>query len=254
MKKVLHQILAAITFFTRIPLWKIIEIPAESFQKIILFWPLTAWITGGITGLSWLALSQLFPPTLSIILALAIKTLLTGALHEDGLGDFFDGFGGGKTKADVLRIMKDSHIGSYALVGLIFYYLILINTLLIIPTPLTPVVIFVADPLSKMLSALMMNNLPYARLVEDSKAKTAFEKLNIIKTVLLLIFGLLPICLLINPTLWLATILPIITLLYIYRISKKTIGGYTGDVCGATALLCELSFYVGLILVLKLLP
>ena len=49
----------------------------------------------------------------SVILALISRILVTGALHEDGLADFFDGMGGGKDREGILRIMKDSHIGSY---------------------------------------------------------------------------------------------------------------------------------------------
>ena len=163
MKKILYQLAAAITFFTRLPLWKVLEIPSESFKKIICFWPLTGWITAGFTALAWLAFSMFLPPILAVILAFGCKVLLTGGLHEDGLGDFFDGFGGGRTKEDVLRIMKDSYVGSYALIGMIFYYLLLINTVVSIPTEMTAIAIFAADPFSKMLTALMMNMLPYAR-------------------------------------------------------------------------------------------
>ena len=49
------------------------------------------------------------------------RILLTGALHEDGLADFCDGFGGGTTRERILSIMKDSHIGTYGVIGLICY-------------------------------------------------------------------------------------------------------------------------------------
>lgn len=252
MKKVLFQLAAAITFFTRLPLWKVLEIPSESFKKIICFWPLTGWITAGFTALAWLAFSMIFPPILAVILAFGCKVLLTGGLHEDGLGDFFDGFGGGRTKDDVLRIMKDSHIGSYALIGMIFYYLLLINTLVSIPKEITAVVIFAADPFSKMLTALMMNLLPYARTEQESKSKTIFEKLSPGRLITILIFGLLPIILLLEVKLWLTVLLPIVTVSFVFLLAKKRIGGYTGDICGATALLCELSFYLSFYVVLHL--
>ncbi len=252
MKKILLQLAAAITFFTSLPLWKVLEIPSESFKKIIYFWPLTGWITAGFTALAWLAFSMIFPPILAIILAFGCKVLLTGGLHEDGLGDFFDGFGGGRTKEDVLRIMKDSHVGSYALIGMIFYYLLLINTLVSIPKEITAVVIFAADPFSKMLTALMMNMLPYARTEQESKSKTLFEKLSPGRLITILIFGLLPIILLLEVKLWMTVLLPIATVCFVFFLAKKRIGGYTGDICGATALLCELSFYLSFYVALKL--
>jgi adenosylcobinamide-GDP ribazoletransferase len=249
MKNVLYQLAAAVTFFTRLPLWRAMEIPGGSFKKIICFWPLTGWITGGLTALMWMAFSALFPINLAIVLTFGFRILLTGGLHEDGLSDFFDGFGGGKTRADVLRIMKDSQVGSYALLGLIFYYMILFNVMILLPKAIITVVIFAADPCSKMFTGLMMNFLPYARAEEESKAKTLFEKLNYKRMIVMILFGLAPIMLLLDLKLWVVLLFPVCTILFLYFLVKKRLGGYTGDVCGASALLCELSFYLGLVVV-----
>jgi len=245
MKNLIYQLAAAITFFTRIPLWRIIDIPGESFRKIIGFWPLTGWITGGITACAWYCFSLIFTPTIAIMLAITVRILLTGGFHEDGLGDFFDGFGGGKTKEDILRIMKDSHVGSYALIGMIMYFLLLVNTLIAIPHKMVFQVILVADPLSKLLTAGMMNFLPYARTEMESKSKTLYDKLTPTRLVFAGVFGLLPLLLLLNYSLWLSIVIPIVLVIVLFSLAKKKIDGYTGDVCGATALLCELGFYLG---------
>ncbi|MDO9152571.1 MAG: adenosylcobinamide-GDP ribazoletransferase, partial [Paludibacter sp.] len=229
----------------------LIDIPVENYAKIICFWPLTGWITGGITAVVWLGFSMIFPPIVAIILAFVIRILLTGGFHEDGLGDFFDGFGGGKTKSDILRIMKDSHVGSYALIGMIFYYLLLINTLLALPKETIAVVIFVADPVAKLLTATMMNFLPYARTERESKSKTLYDKLTPTRLLFASFFGLLPLCLLLNQTLWLSVIAPICVTFFMFIYVKKKIGGYTGDICGATALLSELSFYLSIYLIIS---
>ena len=249
MKKLFYQLAAAITFFTRIPLWRIVDIPAESFKKVICFWPLTGWITGGITAGAWLGFSMFFPPILAIILALVVRILLTGGFHEDGLGDFFDGFGGGKTKADILRIMKDSHVGSYALIGVMLYYLLLINTIISLPKEIVFSAILAADPLSKLLTTTMMNFLPYARTENESKSKTLYDKLSIPRFLAACLFGLLPLFLLLGQVLWLSVLIPIGLVLFMFFYVKKRIGGYTGDICGATALLCELGFYLAVCLI-----
>jgi len=248
MKNILYQIAAAITFFTRIPIWKIMEIPVENYRKIICFWPLTGWITSGITALSWLAFSHAFPPAMAIILALVGRVLLTGGFHEDGLGDFFDGFGGEKSKADILRIMKDSHIGSYALIGIIFYYLLLMNSLISIPKELIAIVLLVGDPLAKFVTSIMMNLLPYARTESESKSKTLYDKLSPVRLIVAGIFGVLPLLFLLDKILWISMLAPTAVMLFMLFYSKKKIGGYTGDICGATALLCELSFYIAIFL------
>jgi len=251
MKKNIFQLAAAISFFTRIPVWRVLDIPAENYARIIGFWPLTGWITGGITAVSWLGFSMIFPPVIAIILAFVVRILLTGGFHEDGLGDFFDGFGGGRTQTDVLRIMKDSQVGSYALIGMIVYYLLLINSLLAIPHNLVFVVIFVADPLSKLFTALMINYLPYARTQSESKSKTLYDKLTLVKFVLAYFFGLVPLFLFLDQSLWFSAILPIGIVLFQFFYVKKRIGGYTGDICGATALLCELGFYLAVCLMIR---
>ena len=81
--------------------------------------PAVGLVVGGFAGLVlWLATSLDFPDIFAATLALAAMLALTGAIHEDGLADTVDGFGSGgdaKTKA---RIMHDSHIGSYGVMGL----------------------------------------------------------------------------------------------------------------------------------------
>ena len=123
------KVLAAFIFFTRLPFWRIKEVPAKYFKRIVPYWPLAGWLTGGITvGVLWIA-AQILPISIAWVLAILSRLLITGCLHEDGLADFFDGFGGGHDKAGILRIMKDSHIGSYGTIGLILYFILYVSLL-----------------------------------------------------------------------------------------------------------------------------
>lgn len=65
------------------------------------------------------AASVLWPetPLIAVLISTLSGVWLTGCFHEDGLADCFDGFGGGWSKPQILRIMKDSRVGTYALVG-----------------------------------------------------------------------------------------------------------------------------------------
>ena len=117
------KLLAALIFFTRLPFWRITEVPAAYFKRVVDYWPFVGWLTGVImAGTLWLS-AQFLPMSTAVILALLARLLVTGALHEDGLADFCDGFGGGTSREKILSIMKDSHIGSYGVLGLIIYYL-----------------------------------------------------------------------------------------------------------------------------------
>lgn len=249
--KIINDFFAAITFFTRIPVWKFLDIPAENYKRMIYFWPLVGWITSGITVLAWYAFSPIFPPIVAIVLSFAVRVILTGGFHEDGLGDFFDGFGGGRTKDDVLRIMKDSHAGSYSVLGLILYYMILISIFHSMPSSIMPVMIFAGDPLSKFATTIMMNILPYARPEAESKSKMTYNKLTAAKMGVSFLAGVFPMFCFLDKIYWLAGIFPLITMVVILLIAKKKIQGYTGDVCGASALLCELSFYLGILALLR---
>jgi len=75
-------------------------------------------IAGALIGLIaavvyWLAERLHLPPLVASVLALATSVILTGAMHEDGLADTADGFGGGRTREKKLEIMRDSRIGTY---------------------------------------------------------------------------------------------------------------------------------------------
>ena len=81
--------------------------------------PAVGLIVGGIAGLVlWLAILLDFPVIIAATLALAAMLALTGAMHEDGLADTVDGFGGGGDAKSKARIAHDSHIGSYGVMGL----------------------------------------------------------------------------------------------------------------------------------------
>ena len=164
--------------FTRLPLWRIVNGDKRYFTDVIKYWPLVGFLTGTATGgVLWVA-AQVVPLEVACILAIITRVLLTGALHEDGLADFFDGFGGGTSKEKILAIMKDSHIGCYGTIGLVLYF-ILYYTLLssFDPAMIFPIVI-AADCFSKLCAAVMINTLPYVRKEEESKTKLIYSKVR----------------------------------------------------------------------------
>lgn len=242
------RVLAAFIFFTRLPFWRIKEVPAESFKHVVNYWPLVGWFTGSLTAVTLWLTSMILPTGVAVLLAIICRLFITGALHEDGLADFFDGFGGGTTKECTLAIMKDSHIGSYGVIALIFYFLLLWGLISAISLPLACFVIVAGDVWGKLVASQLINVLPYARKEEESKNKTVYNRMGWQAFLVSLIFGITPLLVLLPVRLWLAALLPLFVFLILYRIMKKRLQGYTGDCCGATVLLCELSFYLGVVI------
>lgn len=243
------RILAALIFFTRLPFWRIRQVPAEYFKRIVPYWSLSGWLTGGImAGVLWLT-AQFLPLTVAWVLAIASRLLVTGCLHEDGLADCFDAFGGGTTRERTLAIMKDSHIGSYGVIGLILYFLLLWMIPLELPLPILCALIISGDSWSKFSASHLINLLPYARKEEESKAKVIYDRMTMKEILIDFLGGALPVALFLPPFLWLACLFPVLTFIGLYLFIKKRLQGYTGDCCGAAFLLCELSFYLGAVII-----
>ncbi|MCM1164199.1 MAG: adenosylcobinamide-GDP ribazoletransferase [Muribaculaceae bacterium] len=238
----LSRLCATIIFFTRLPLWRVVSPPAECYKRVVELWPLVGWLTGGVTAATLWCCSFLFPPLVAVVSALMVRVFLTGALHEDGLADWWDAFGGGASDRDrTLAIMKDSHIGTYGVIALIFYYLTAITTLASLPMPTACAVVFGADVWSKCCASQIINRLPYARTEQTAKNRTIYTSMSIGARSLNLLLGIAGLVF-VPLTLLPAMLGPVVVTALAIRTMRHTISGYTGDCCGATTLMSELSF------------
>lgn len=238
----MKRLIAALSFFTRIPFWRLSSLESRHYENIVPMWPVAGILTGVFMSCTFYMTSLVLPNTVAIVIAMISRILMTGGLHEDGFADFCDGFGGGSTglpekdRERTLRIMKDSFIGTYGVLGLILYFLLLWNILYSLSDllPLWKMMIFmiVVDVFSKFMSSMIVYFLPYARDAENAKNKIVYNK------------GSRP---------YIAMFLSVITLnapilFLLFRWMKNRIGGYTGDCCGATFMLMELYNYLILLI------
>ena len=242
------RIWAAFIFFTRLPFWRLHQPPKECYKTVVEHWPLTGWLTGGAMAATLYFGSMTMPYPVVVIAAIVVRLLVTGALHEDGVADFLDGFGGGGTdRQRILDIMKDSHIGTYGVLGLILYELLLGATLLSMSPEMAALAILAADPYSKMVASQLITMMPYARTEETAKNKTVYRKMGWKAGVGLAIQGLLPMAAFLYHTglPWETVIfLPCIVMYFLYLLIWHRLQGYTGDCCGAVCLLVELAVYL----------
>ncbi len=242
---------AALIFFTRLPFWRLYQPPKECYRAVVEYWPLVGWITGGVMAAVIYGGQMVMPYTLAVAVAIIVRLLLTGALHEDGLADFFDGFGGGgNNRARVLVIMKDSRIGTYGVLALIAYFGLLFLSLTHLPPLTAALVVLAADPFSKMLAGQIVQMMPYARNENEAKSGVVYRKISVTGGILLAVQGLLPCIPLVLfggqiLMAWeLLMFIPCLVMYFLYLKIWHTLKGYTGDCCGAMFLLVELSVYL----------
>ncbi len=256
MKSAIYQIFAVFSFFTRLPLWRFANVPKDYYEGVVPYWPMVGWLTGCLTGLVIIFTSNYFSANIAVILGLVARTLLTGALHEDGFADFCDGFGGGYNRQRILDIMKDSHIGTYGVLGLIFYYLLFVNVLSTFVTNqqestfVMLLIIISTDSICKYLSSTIIYFLPYSRKEEEAKNKLIYKQVSIKEKLCSLALTALPLILVywgngdIILKLSVSTIASALAAALMFNYMKKKIQGYTGDCCGATFIVTELIFYL----------
>ena len=124
-----HDVLSSLRFFTRLPL-PTRETGPPDWARIAWSAPLAGAIVGAIGGLALVVSDELsFPPFLAATFAIAALVLTTGALHEDGLADVADGFGGGSTREAKLAIMRDSRIGVFGAIALVLSLMLRVGAL-----------------------------------------------------------------------------------------------------------------------------
>ena len=241
------RIWAAFIFFTRLPFWRLHQPEKNAYKTVVEHWPLVGWLTGfSMAAVLYLG-SHVFSYEIAAVLAILTRLLLTGALHEDGLADFLDGFGGGgNDRQRVLDIMKDSHIGTYGVIGLILYFVLFFFVITSMSPLESALTIMAADPFAKMLSAQLTQMMPYARTEETAKNHTVYRKFNVVAGISLAIQGLLPIGLYVyymyaRVNWQLIVFVPAIIMYFLYLLIWRRLRGYTGDCCGAVCLITELA-------------
>jgi len=219
-------IILMFNFFTRIPIY--IEYNEKDFSKGMYFLPLIGLIIGFFMYIcSYIPVEK----PIYVLFSWILYIWITGGLHLDGLADSFDGIFSNRNKEEILRIMKDSRIGTFGVIGLI----IIILTNLIFSYYINYMYILIIPIIGRSSALLSASISTYAKntgmgytFIIHSNLKKFFISLLLISPVLLLfnIYVLLP------------TIITYIFVIYLTKKLSKKIGGMTGDTIG---LVIELS-------------
>ena len=164
----------ALTFLTRLPIAAAGLGPFDHARPLAAAswaFPLAGLAVGAAAALGFVAAGALgLPDGLAAVVAVAVGAAVSGGLHEDGLADVADGFGGGRDTAAKLRIMRDSRIGSYGVIALILMLLAKVESLTAIPGEAVAALL-AAHALGRAVIPGVLWALPFA--AEDGLARNA---------------------------------------------------------------------------------
>lgn len=232
--KMIKGLILSIQFLSRIPINIPIDFNGENLSKSTLFFPFTGMIIGGLAGLVYY-LSSYVNTDIASFLAITTIIIVTGGLHLDGLGDTFDGFFSARDKDRILEIMKDSRAGTYGVVAIILdillKYILLSNI-----SENVPLILALSCGNGRLIAAILMSFTKIARPggIGDMFAKSKPKKYALTGAIIysLVIFF-------INPLYLIPLGISLLGALLITLKTYKTIGGFTGDVYGASIELTE---------------
>jgi len=233
-----RDIALCLVFFTRLPL-PVFDFRDRKLADAIWAAPLAGLAVAGIGALTyaiavWLGLAA--GPAAA--LALAAMVLATGALHEDGLSDVADGFGGGRDRERKLEIMRDSRIGAYGAAALALSLLMRWNALAEIHGGWSVLAALVAaHGASRGLLGVFMHGLPPARSDGLSAGAGSVSRQTAMAGAALGALALLPLGL---DGFVSAAILLALVFVAFAALCRRQIGGQTGDTAGALQQLAEI--------------
>ena len=243
LKLLANSFRASWTFLTRIPVGGF-PYPPETWTWISMWFPVVGLCLGGLYAAIWWGLCISLPPLTAVLITVTLGFLITGGFHEDGLADTCDAMGGGYTPEDVLRILKDSRIGTFGTLGVVSVLAIRCSMLVDIAHIKGWIL---GQSLSRVAPVAMLGVLPYANRTDGTSKSKDVARSGVIQAGLVSLFGLLTTLCAVYLE-WLTTIQSIqlwglvivISCILGWRFMKR-VNGLTGDFLGATQQITELA-------------
>ncbi|MBM3253757.1 MAG: adenosylcobinamide-GDP ribazoletransferase [Candidatus Omnitrophica bacterium] len=240
----IKNFLIAFQFLTIFPIKIDLKIKEKDYGNSLLYFPIIGLLIGGILVLTLFSLDFL-PHLVVYILILVLSIFITGAIHLDGFADTCDGFYGAKAKEEILRIMRDNHIGAIGTVGVVCLLLFKFVLFQSIPQNRLWRALIMMMVFSRWSQVLACVSSKYVHqegkakfFVENANRKkffiggfftfTIFFLLSSLKGAALFIFCIIPVFLFIN-------------------FVKRKIGGLTGDTIGAVSEIAECAVLLSIV-------
>jgi adenosylcobinamide-GDP ribazoletransferase len=242
----------AVRFLTIIPAGASNDAPdSEWLVRSAQFFPLVGAIVGLVSAAALVLASLVLGPVIAALIAVLASILITSGFHEDGLADTADGFGGGWTVEQRLTIMKDSRIGTYGTLALIFSIALRVAALAEMPAWTGAAALIASGAAGRAVVLPIIGWMKYAGNTSAMKVAYAPSPLRASE----IGFAAIAVLLALAPLAAASTRFPlealvgiccgIVLAILIALWSRRLIGGYTGDVLGAIEQVFEVGFLLG---------
>lgn len=214
------------------------------------YFPMVGLGIGLVSALVLLIANEFVSPVIAALLAVSTSIVLTSALHEDGLADTADSFGGGWTIEKRLAIMKDSRIGTYGALALGLGVALRVAAISDMPMWAGPAALIAAHAAARAAPAFVMNHLRYAgdtAAMKVSYAEAPVRSGEMRFALIVVLLAALPLALISLSAVVVGLLCGAALAFVLARWSRTMLGGYTGDVLGAIEQVFEIGFLLGVV-------
>lgn len=252
----IRHFLLALQFFTRIPvtgrLAQWVGYSPAMLRASAAHFPAVGWVVGAIGALALAGALALWPPLVAAVLCTVVTVLVTGAFHEDGLADVVDGLGGASTRERALEIMKDSRIGAFGAIAVVLALGLKFALLAALAGQgafVACAALLAAHVLSRLAPLAVMRASPYVG-GEGGKSKPMADAVSGASVAVAVGWSLPAAALLVVVGGVVNGVAALIAAagvaVFMVRLLRRRLGGFTGDGLGATQQLSELAIYLAL--------
>lgn len=212
------------------------------------YFPLIGWLVGAVAAaVYWLVLRTVPAQGVAVAVSMGATLLLTGAFHEDGLADCADGFGGGYTPEDRLRIMHDSRIGAFGAIAVCMALLLKWQLLSAMAPHSIGILVAMVAAHAASRAAAVSHLLTHDYVRAEGKAKPVAQRMRWSDALWAGVFGVVPL-LWFGPMCAALIVVGLILARWLLgRYFVRRIGGITGDCLGMAQQIFELLILWGLL-------
>lgn len=237
MLRYLKRIVLMLQFLTTIPIKANLDVTEDDYGKGLVFAPFAGLVIGSFLAGLWYAVSFVFPPLVCAIIVIAGYIVITGGIHLDGLGDTFDGLFSNRSKERILEIMRDSRVGTNAVLA-VFIVLIMNFSLISSLDSLNALPALFLMPVAGRVGSLIGAGISNYARSGDGLGKSFIDYCGIREILLGLPLYFAIFFIVAGVTGLFLALVPITAALAVTRFFTAKISGATGDILGAV---CEIN-------------